>query len=160
MIEQIKNGWEDASERDQKLVLILACVIIVAVIYFAFWKPLANDLANNQQQLKNAQQTLQWVEKNAAKLVQAGANSQSKVQPKANLSQLVNRIAKQKNITISRIQTRAGQVDIWIKEVEFNAFIDWLSILKNKYNVQVNSVDLNRDKISGIVKVNRLALSY
>lgn len=160
MFKQMKNWWEEASERDQKLVIILTAVIIVSVIYFSLWKPLTDDLTKNQLQLQNAQKTLQWVETKAAKLVQAGIGHSAKPVYKQNLSQLINRTAKQSRITISRIQTRGNSVDLWIKEVEFNTFINWLTILKNKHNVHVNSVDLNRDKVHGMVKVNRLSVSY
>lgn len=160
MIEQFKDWWEGTSEREQQLTLVSALVVFVAILYFALWQPFANNLAENEQKLQRAEQTLQWVETNAAKLVEAGISGVKKPKRKKNLSQLINSTAKRNLIKISRIQNQENKVDVWINEVEFNQFVSWMTTLQNKYDVKVISVDLNRQKIQGMIKVNRLSLSY
>lgn len=160
MFEQIKDWWESITEREQQLTLISTGVVSVALIYFLLWSPLASNLADSQNKLKSAQQTLQWVESNANKLVEAGIGNNKTAAKKQNLSQLINSTAKRNKITISRIQNRNGTVDVWINQVEFNQFIKWMTALQNQYQVQINSVDLNQDKVQGMIKINRLSLSY
>ncbi|TEW53938.1 type II secretion system protein M [Psychromonas sp. RZ22] len=160
MFEQIKDWWEGTTEREQQLSVISAVVIFVALIYFLLWQPITSNLADQQQRLRSSEQTLQWVETNAAKLVKAGVSEGKRPQRKVNLSQLINNTAKRNNINISRIQNQKNGVDIWINEVEFTQFLRWITALQNDSRVQVVSVDINRQKDQGMIKVNRLSLSY
>ena len=160
MFEQIKEWWDNISEREQQLTFISLVVVFIAVIYFLIWQPIATNLAASQQKLQSSEQTLQWIESNANKLVAAGVGNNKTTARKKNLSQLISSTAKRNKIVISRIQNRNGSVDIWINQVEFNQFLKWITALQNQYQVQVNSADLNQDKTQGMVKVNRLSLSY
>ncbi|WP_299666358.1 type II secretion system protein M [uncultured Psychromonas sp.] len=160
MFEQIKEWWDNISEREQQLTFISLVVVFIAVIYFLIWQPIATNLAASQQKLQSSEQTLQWVESNANKLVVAGVGNKKTTARKQNLSQLISNTAKRNKIVISRIQNRNGSVDIWINQVEFNQFLKWITALQNQYQIQVNSADLNQDKTQGMVKVNRLSLSY
>ena len=160
MFEQIKEWWDNISEREQQLTFISLMVVFIAVIYFLIWQPIATNLAASQQKLQSSEQTLQWVESNANKLVAAGIGNNKTTARKQNLSQLISSTAKSNKIVISRIQNRNDSVDIWINQVEFNQFLKWITALQNQYQVQVNSADLNQDKTQGMVKVNRLSLSY
>ncbi|MEJ6080070.1 type II secretion system protein M [Vibrio sp. 1-Bac 57] len=160
MFEQIKEWWDNISEREQQLTFISLVVVFIAVIYFLIWQPIATNLAASQQKLQRSEQTLQWVESNANKLVVAGVGNKKTTARKQNLSQLISSTAKRNKIVISRIQNRNGSVDIWINQVEFNQFLKWITALQNQYQIQVNSADLNQDKTQGMVKINRLSLSY
>tara|TARA_R110001583_G_scaffold4978_4_gene27678 strand:- start:840 stop:1322 length:483 start_codon:yes stop_codon:yes gene_type:complete len=160
MFEQIKDWWESITEREQQLTLISTVLVFAALIYFLIWLPLATNLADSQYKLKRAEQTLQWVEVSANKLVKAGIGNNKVTATKQNLSQLINSTAKRNQIIISRIQNRNGTIDIWINQVEFNQFIKWITALQNQYQVRINSVDLNQDKVPGMIKINRLSLSY
>ena len=160
MFEQIKEWWDNISEREQQLTFISLVVVFIAVIYFLIWQPIATNLAASQQKLQSSEQTLQWVESNANKLVAAGVGNNKTTARKQNLSQLISSTAKRNKIVISRIQNRNGSVDIWINQVEFNQFLKWITALQNQYQIQVNSADLNQDKTQGMVKINRLSLSY
>lgn len=160
MLEKIIERWDAISEREKQLTLSSIGVTFVAAIYFLLWQPMSENLADSQQKLKRAEQTLEWVETNATKLIEAGVTDSTKTKARENLPQLINLTAKQNNISISRIQNRDGKVDIWINHVEFNQLVKWLTILQNKYQVQVHSTDLNNDSVQGVIKVNRLSLSY
>lgn len=159
MFEQLKEWWDSATEREQKLTLLSGVVIFIAVIYFALWKPLANNLAESQASLRSAQQTLQWVKVNSNKIIASGLPTDS-ADKKQNLSQLINSTAKRNDIDISRIQGRSGTVDLSINQVEFNQFVEWTANLQNQYQVQILTADLSQDKVPGVIKVNRLSLSY
>jgi len=160
MFEQFNNWWEGITEREQQLTLASAAIVFVAALYFLIWKPLANDLADQRQKLEQAEQTLSWVEKNTSKLLVEGVGNNKRSSRKQNLSQLVNRTAKQSAISISRIQNGDDEVDVWINRVEFNQFIKWTTQLKNQHKVRINNVDLSKDKEQGVIRVSRLSLSY
>lgn len=159
MFEQIKDWWEGASEREQKLLLISAVVVFIGLIYFALWQPMSDELARKQQSLTNTQQRLTWVDKNSKKLIEAGVGTR-KASNKSNLSQLINKTAKRYQINISRIQSRDGKVDVWINSAEFDQFVEWITKLQNQYGIFAQTVDISRGKEKGLIKVSRLSLSY
>lgn len=159
MFEQFKDWWEGASEREQKMVLASAVVVLIALVYFLLWQPLASEMETKQQALERAEQTLSWVENSSSKLIIAGVGGNKKSSRKSDLSQLINRTAKRYQVNISRIQSRDGRVDVWINRVEFKQFVDWLTKLENQYQVHIENVDINRGKEKGLIKVSRLSLS-
>jgi general secretion pathway protein M len=159
MMEQLKEWWENATGREQMLSMVSAVVIFIALIYFSLWQPLVNNLASSEASLKNAQQTLQWVEVNANKVIASGLSSNDAIK-KQNLSQLISSTAKRNNIDLARIQDRNGVVDISVNQVEFNQFVEWMAGLQNQNQVQIINADLSQDKVPGLIKVNRLSLSF
>lgn len=159
MFDQTKEWWQSNSEREQKLTLASLLVVFIALVYFILWQPISNSLTASELALKNAQQTLQWVEVNANKLVASGSVV-DKIGEKQNLSQLISSTAKRRQIDISRIQGKQDSVNLLINQIEFNEFVQWMTTLQNQYQVQILSADLSRDRVQGMIKVNRLSLSY
>ena len=160
MFEQIKEWWEGISAREQRLVSIAGGVIFFVIVYYLIWLPVATNLEASKQKLKSTEQTLHWVERSVEKLLAEGGSQNQTVTTKQNLSRLISRTAKRNNINISRIQNQNEQVDLWINEVEFTVFLKWITALKNDAKVNVVNVDINQNQTEGMVKINRLSLSY
>ncbi|WP_166739292.1 type II secretion system protein M [Psychromonas algicola] len=160
MFEQLKEWWEGISTREQKLVSVGGGVALLVVIYYLIWSPVASNLAASQQKLTSTEQTLYWVETNIEKLLEEGLIQEQTLGRKQNLSRLISSTAKRNNINISRIQNQNEQVDVWINDVEFTAFLKWVTALKNDTQVNVINVDISQNQVEGMVKINRLSLSY
>ena len=160
MSEQFKTWWAGLSEREQQLSLLSAVLLLLAVVYWGAWKPLSNHLLESEKQLKNAQQTLHWVQDKAALLVQAGVGKQRAAAKPLTLIEIVNSSARQYGINFSRIVNKKEQIEVWISDVEFEQFVRWLSALNNQYFVSVISTDISKTDQEGHTKVNRLLLGY
>jgi len=160
MFELIQDWWKGITERERKLTCFAGVVIGFSILYLLLWEPLASSLTTHQQQLQRAEQTLQWVEINAEKLISEGIPQNSTTKQIQNLPQLINRTAQRHGINISRLQHQNEQVNLWINEVEFSLFLRWIAALKNNEMVNVLNVDISQHKDSGAVKINRLSLSY
>ena len=158
MSEQLKIWWVGLSDREQQLSLLSAVFLLLAVIYWGAWKPLADQLQESEKQLRNAQQTLTWVEDKATLLVQAGVGRQKADSSRLTLIQIANRSAKQYGINFSRIVNKKEQIEVWISDVEFDLFISWLTALNNQYLVSVITTDFSKTDQEGHIKVNRLLL--
>ncbi len=160
MVERFKSWWESISEREQRLVSVSLFCILVAVIYWGMWQPLSAELETSENQLQRAQEVLSTTQERATVLVRAGADGGNTVSQKQNLTQIVNVTAQQNGIVFSRIVNRNEQVEVLINSVEFNLFINWLSLLSEKYSVSVINTDISTTDAPGYIKVNRLFLSY
>ncbi len=160
MTEQFKDWWKSISEREQQLSLVSAAFLLLAIVYWGAWKPLANQLQQSKKELSRAEQTLSWVQDKAVVLVQAGVAKQKVSSKKLSLTQVVNKSARQHGIKFSRIVNKKQQLEVWITDVEFGRFIDWLTSLNNQHSVSVINTDLSRMDKEGHIKINRLLLGY
>lgn len=160
MKEQFQSWWISLNEREQQLSLLSAAFILLAVIYWGAWKPLANSLQESEMQHQRAQQTLSWVQKNARLLVEAGVHKHKVAATRGNLTQIVNKSAREHGITFSRIVNKQQQLEVWITEVEFDRFIKWLTSLSNQYSVAVLNADFSKVDKQGHIRINRLLLGY
>lgn len=155
-MQQFTEWWQRISPREQYLSMISAAMIVVALLYWGIWTPLVDQLSDTKKQLTRAQATLSWTQEKATILLQSGV---AKPQVRGgNLSQIINSSARRNGITFSRIVNKQDDLEVWINEVEFDAFVDWLAELRNQYGVSVLSSDLAKTDRSGYIKVNRLLL--
>jgi len=160
VFEQIKEWWEGITAREQQLVSVGGGIALLVIVYYLIWLPAASTLETNQQKLKSTEQTLLWVETNVEKLLAEGGIQEQTEGRKQNLSRLISSTAKRNNIDISRIQNQNEQVDVWINDVQFTAFLKWVTALKNDNKVSIINVDISQNQTKGMVKVNRLSFSY
>jgi len=155
-MEQLKTWWEGTSPREQLLTMISAVVMVIGILYWGIWSPLTERLDNSKIQLTRVQNTLNWTQQKATLLLQSDIGKPSL--SGRNLTQILNRSARQDNITFSRIVTKADNIEVWITEVEFNALLRWLANLENQHGVTVLNIDLAKTERAGYIKVNRLLL--
>ena len=160
MVDKFQAWWQSISQREQHLSLLSAAFLLVAIVYWGIWQPVNNQLRESEIQLQRAQQTLRWVEDKSVDLVQAGLGKSSNSQRKASLANVLNVSAKQYGIAFSRIVNKKDEVEVWIDDVAFDRFIDWLTELNNRYGVSVLKSDLSSTGDPGKVKINRLLVSY
>ena len=160
MIERFNSWWASITEREQQLSVVSVFLLLIAIIYWGIWQPLSIGLANSENQLQRAQQTLSTTQQRATLLVSAGVGQGPAVSQNQNLTQIVNISARQKGIIFSRIINRNEQVEVQISNVEFDRFINWLSGLSAQYSVSVINADISRADPEGYIKVNRLSLEH
>jgi general secretion pathway protein M len=159
MIEQLKIWWAGLSEREAQLSLLSAALLFLAAVYWGAWKPLTDQFQESEKKLKNAQQTLIWVQDKVTVLLEAGVSEQEAVNNQLTLTQIVNASAKQYGVKFSRIENKDKQIEVWITDIKFDLFIRWLTALNNQYLVSVITTDFSKIAPQGHIKVNRLLLS-
>jgi len=159
MREQFKSWWATLSEREQLLSLLSALALLLAVIYWGLWSPLADQLQESEIKLSRAEQTLSWVQEKTVLLQQAGAGQHKVSSKKLSLTQIINKSGKQYGIKFSRIVNKKKQLEVWIADIEFDLFIRWLTSLNNQYGVSVISTDFSKIEKAGHIKINHLLLA-
>lgn len=155
-MEQFKEWWASITPREQYLTIASAAVVAIAILYWGVWTPLVNQVAESKKQLTRAEATLSWAQDKATLLLQSGvAKAPSNG---GNLRQVVNSSARRNGITFSRIVNKNDNLEVWINEVDFDSFVEWLAKLSEQYDVAVLGADINRIERAGYIKVNRLVL--
>ena len=115
-------------------------------------------LDKGEQKLSRQQELLAYIQESTTKY-RLAKKSGGSVNRGGSLSTIVNRVAKQHQINIDRMQPQGEQIQVWVDEVSFNQLLQWLNDLTLKQGLQINSIDVSKGNSEGSVKVRRLQLS-
>jgi len=89
-----------------------------------------------------------------------GSGAQTRGGSHQPLSAIVTSSTRDFNLRVSRVQEKGSdEFQVWFDNVAFNDFIRWITVLNNRYQVSVVSVNVrskDRDGLSGIdVKLHK-----
>ena len=153
----MRDWWEGLATRERNLAILSAVVIVIGGLYWGLVQPLTDALNAEQQRLKSNQQTLVWMKSKGQDIVNAQAQSANNG-GQVNLNQLIGNSARENGITISRIQPKGAELEVWIDDIEFNLLLNWLKQLQQRHGVVTLNTDLALGDARGTVKVRRLHL--
>ena len=152
---QFTEWWESINPREQQLAMVSAVFIVIAILYLGIWSPLSDQLNTSKEQLTKVENTLAWTQDNATIVLNSSGSTPVSGRK---LTKILNQTARQNNITFSRIVNKKEKIEVWITEVEFDAFVNWTAELSNKHGVAVLNADLAKTDRAGYIKINRLLL--
>jgi general secretion pathway protein M len=69
-MDKLKSMFLQLSNREQRLVIISAVLVLAAIFYWGIWSPLNTSVERDQIAIKNQIELFDWVQKNANKAVQ------------------------------------------------------------------------------------------
>lgn len=155
-MENFKVWFKGLTERERKLVLVASIVAIVGIFYFAIWSPLNAAIIKQQLAIANDQKLLTWVDEqaNRATVLRQSSGLQSF---SGSLTQVVNQTTRSANIPVSRMQPQGEELVVYIDQVAFNEYLQWLAALEKRGIIIVQS-DLSEVDVKGFVQVRRLQL--
>jgi len=155
----MKEWFEALEKREQNLVTMLGAMLLVALVYFVIYQPLANNLTRAQQGLESEQKLLVWVEQNAAKIVNLRAKSGVSASPsQGSLAQIINASARRHKLTINRIQPQNNKIQINIESASFVALLQWVQELELTHAILIEIAEFRPQGEPGYVKT-RLVVS-
>lgn len=155
-MDNIKTWFNSLSQRERKLVFAASIVAIIGIFYFAIWSPLHNAIALQKESVQKDSELLVWTQEqaNRATFLRQSSNSNSFT---GSLTQLVNQTTRSARIPVSRLQPQGDDLLVYIDEVEFNQYINWLANLEQRGVVIVVS-DVSETDAQGFIQVRRLQL--
>jgi general secretion pathway protein M len=151
----LQSWWLSISQREQRLVIICSLLLVAGSLYWGVIEPFAQRTERAQVKIQSEKQLLSWVSDQADEIVksrQAGGVVVSK-QP---FNQIVTSSTQRFNVELIRMQPRGEQLQVWIKPIPFEFFVNWLSFLQDNHGVIVEALDVTRADQSGVIEVNRL----
>lgn len=153
----VLEKYRGLTEREQRLVLISAIVILVAFFYWGLWKPL--DTAVERQQTLNVsqQKLLVWVRESATRAQQLRRSATGGTSYSGSLPQAVNITTNRHNIAISRMQPQGDELQVWVDEAPFNDVLAWLQAMETM-GIVIQQADIAEANAPGMIKIRRLQL--
>ncbi|MDV6253257.1 type II secretion system protein M [Vibrio sp. EA2] len=155
LIAQVQAWWSSILQREQRMMMGCAVLVIVGVIYWGILQPMSQRAELAQSRIQSERQLLAWVQDKAddiTALRKSGGVTYSN-QP---LNQLVSSSARRYKVELIRVQPRNESVQVWIKPLAFNQLVDWLRYLKEQQGIEVEFLDIDRTEQAGMIEVNRL----
>jgi|TARA_B110000908_G_scaffold116368_1_gene136435 general secretion pathway protein M len=156
-MDKLKSTFLQLSEREQRLVIISAVLVIVAIFYWGIWSPLNTSLERGQTAVNNQTELLAWVQKNANRAAQLRSSGDNNTRFSGSLPQAVNQSASRMKIAISRMQPQGDELQVWIDQAPFNDILSWLQSME-KTGVSILDIDITASDLPGQVKIRRLKL--
>jgi general secretion pathway protein M len=148
----------------ERWVLLSGTVLLVFILsYFEWWQPFIAEQIQLTHIIASQQKTLQWMTTAAAEIQQLRQQSPHSTSP-TNSPSLLALIDKSMqpgalNSVSKRIESKGNQaVQIVFETVSFTELMHWLEQLYNQYQVQVDSIHIERLALPDKVKV-RLTLT-
>jgi general secretion pathway protein M len=148
----------------ERWVLLSGTVLLVFILsYFEWWQPFIAEQIQLTHIIASQQKTWQWMTTAVAEIQQLRQQSPHSTSPthSPSLLALIDKSMRQGalNSVSKRIESKGNQqVQIAFETVSFTELMHWLEQLYNQYQVQVDSIHIERLALPDKVKV-RLTLT-
>lgn len=156
-MKELLEKFNQLSEREKRLVVISAILVVIAMFYWLIWQPMSNTLDATRASVQSKRTDLVWMQRNAVRAIQLRSGSSAGVTFEGSLPQAVNQTASRLQIAISRMQPQDEELKVWVDQAPFNDVLSWLQAMENM-GIKIINVDLAEADAPGLVKVRSLQL--
>jgi general secretion pathway protein M len=151
MIERLTQYLQRLEPRERRTVLAGAIAAAVLIIV-ATVLPLQHSVAAVQQRVERKRDDLQWLRSMAPQL--AGLQDSAPPALRESLVVVVDRSARESGLAKSLVGSQPsgdGGLNVRLDQTPFDTLIVWLSQLRERYGVRVDSATIDAGKGSGNV---------
>lgn len=153
--------WFEKRTPRERFVLVGGTIALIAILgYFLGWYPFQQNYRQLQQMVAAEQATYLWMQQASAevKRLQAQSTTATSKTTKEAVSILTLLDKELTQATFAKVQKRMEskgerEVQIDFTEISFTELVDWLGRLYSQYQIQVNSILLERLTMPDKVKV-------
>ena len=149
--------WLDSREPRERMILMLgAATVLVGLLYFSIWNPLAMGIVKKQNSIVSIENTLTNMRESAAEITRlralSGSNQARNKRPLLSTIDATAQTMKLRQMirTIKPKGQHAAQV--WFDDVPFDKLMQWLGQLQQTAGVQVESITLHKRDAPGYVQ--------
>jgi len=151
MIERALQYLQRLQPRERRMVLggAIAALLLIVV---ATVLPLQRSVATIEQRVERKRDDLQWLRSIAPQL--AGLQGSAPPPLRESLVVLVDRTARESGLSKSLVGSQPsgdGGLNVRLDQTPFDTLIGWLSQLRERYGVRVESATIDAGKGSGNV---------
>ncbi|MBY5923518.1 type II secretion system protein GspM [Ferrimonas balearica] len=156
--QQAQQWWSDRTDQEQRLLTLLAPVLVIGLFYWLIWAPISNGLDQAERAVQAERMNLSQIKENASRYVSLQRGSSNRPGG-GNLSQIVSRTAASAGLTIARMQPQGDNLQLWLEDTQFEKLMAWLAELQQQNGVNVEALDITAANDPGLIQVRRLQLS-
>ena len=158
LVEQMKARYAQLEVRDRRALVGLSTFFGALVLWFGFWQPVNQYLADNQASRDAAYSLIQYMRASEQAARRAAGDSQVASQGGQSLLSTVSGFAQRQGIKPNRLQPEGGDaVSVWFDQVPFDALVVFMQELESR-GIRVRQISVDREDTPGTVRA-RLVLS-
>jgi general secretion pathway protein M len=138
-------------QNEQTIIVAIAALVVIAILWAAVWKPVADwrYVETNRQQ--NAQQLVDWLRVNEQAAKQAASSSSNNRGSRA-LIPVITKAADAHNIKVNRLQPESnGVISVILQQQSFNQIVQWIAQLNENNGVSVDRASFDSQDAPGYV---------
>lgn len=136
------------SRREQRMLLLMVSVLLLAVMYLSVWKPVKDKEVAAELNQTHTLDTYYKLVENAEALGKHVGSEEVRFEDRSasELQGLISRTMRQHRIIAQRISLDGdSRVQVWIEDSRYAPISQWLGTLANEkvaiYRLQINSSD-------------------
>ena len=151
MIERLTQYLQGLQPRERRMV-VAGAIAAVLLIIVATVLPLQRSVAAVEQRVERKREDLQWLRSMAPQL--AGLQGSGPPALRESLVVVVDRSARESGLAKSLVGSQPsgdGGLNVRLDQTPFDTLIAWLSQLRERYGVRVDSATIDAGKGSGNV---------
>lgn len=155
---KFREWWSSLAMREQQLLSVAAIAVVIAILYWGIWTPVANAQQTALKQRDAQLSTLNYVKQTAnqiAALSQAGNRPRSS----GSISSIATQAATSYQLEITRMQPQGKQLRLWMDDVPFDALLGFLDYLVQEKGLSLDTIDIAKAETAGMVTVRQIQLS-
>ncbi len=158
MMERIIERIQQLAPRERIFLLIGLAVAFVLILYAFILDPFFSQLNDLKKEIADNRDTLYWLQHANEQIQQLSKQKIFLPKPISPESFLVtvNNSLQENNINnfIGQINQNADEIHVRFNEVPFDPFIQWLTVIWQKYRITTNSLSLTPTNQEGIVTID------
>ncbi|WP_372965374.1 type II secretion system protein GspM [Marinobacter sp.] len=166
-IGKLVARYDQLPTRDRQALLVLTVALVVAILYFGIWRPVAEYHDRAVASRDNAGALLAWMQANEATIKSLGtsggggsvATGVEKPEDGRALMALVTRSAGEAGLSLQRFEpTGDDAIRVWMEAAPFADVAAWLERLDAQHGIIIEQAAMDRGNEPGKVSV-RLTLA-
>jgi len=150
------KAWFYSKEpHERQVILALAVLIGLSLIYLLIWAPISDSYQQNSTKVKAQRELLGWMQKNSAEIIRLQGAGKKAARVSGPLLSTIDRTIKSGGLgpAMKRLEPKgSNRVQIWFELAGFDALISWLSDVATRYDINIESINIERQDQAG--KVN------
>ncbi|MDH5326757.1 MAG: type II secretion system protein M [Gammaproteobacteria bacterium] len=155
-IEQITQWFNSKEQRERQILVGGVVSVVLLLLYAMVWDPIVGGKAKLEQQAEQMRRDLTWMQEQASKVrvLKAGSAPLGRIQPGQSLLGIIDRSAKSSQLgnSVKRVKPDGeNKARVWLENANFNDVIRWAESLKRSYNVEIESVSIEKEEQAGLI---------
>lgn len=156
--------YDQLPRRDQQMLKVMVVALVLALLYFAVWRPAADFRERAERSRDNAVSLLGWMQENRQAIRGLASTSQqsagsSQIADGRALMATVTQTARESGLSLQRFEPSGDTaIRVWMEDVPFAQVAAWLEQLSQDYGIVIDQAAMDRRSNPGIVSV-RLTLA-
>lgn len=164
-VKRLITKYDHLPRRDQQALKLMIVAVLLALVYFAIWRPIDQYHDQALASRQSAEELLAWMHENRMAIRelsgnQGGAsNSAQKPADGRALMATVTSTARESGLELQRFEPSGDDaIRVWLENVPFTQVAAWLEGLNSNHGILIDQAAMDRRDTPGVVSV-RLTLA-